>query len=215
MASINPRPVPAVCQRSGLGEFLLYLAKTMAIVLLLVLLRASMARLRIDQTLRFCWTIMTPVGDGADDREPDSARRARPLNRTNTNARGSVFMKKKRESVQRPGGLRGRRSRISLNSPPRSPCRLGARGFKKATAASSSTTPQNCINCVLCMRDCPTGAITIENKGTKEEKDMHAYLNVGRCVFCCQCVDTCPKKCLQLQQSDVMLASFSRDKPFA
>ena len=42
-------------------DFVLYLAKTFAIVLLMVLLRATMARIRIDQTLKFFWSILTPI----------------------------------------------------------------------------------------------------------------------------------------------------------
>lgn len=67
----------------------------------------------------------------------------------------------------------------------------------------------HCINCRMCMRDCPTGAITIINEGTKEDKKMKAVLNIGRCVFCCQCVDTCPKKCLSFSQ-DVDFASLNK-----
>ena len=43
-----------------------------------------------------------------------------------------------------------------------------------------------------------------------QQKDMHAYLNLGRCIFCCQCVDTCPKKSLGFS-SDVLLANFRRE----
>ena len=60
--------------------------------------------------------------------------------------------------------------------------------------------PANCINCLLCMRDCPTGALKIINKGTKENRDMKAVLNIGHCIFCCQCVDSCSKKCLTYSQ---------------
>lgn len=42
-------------------DFVLYLAKTFAIVLMMVLLRATMARIRIDQTLKFFWSILTPI----------------------------------------------------------------------------------------------------------------------------------------------------------
>jgi len=59
----------------------------------------------------------------------------------------------------------------------------------------------DCINCRLCMRDCPTGAITIINEGTKEEKKMKAVLNLGNCIFCYQCVDSCPKKCLSASKN--------------
>jgi NADH:ubiquinone oxidoreductase subunit H len=43
------------------ADFALYLLKTLALVLLLALLRASVARIRMDQTVRFNWLVMTPV----------------------------------------------------------------------------------------------------------------------------------------------------------
>ena len=46
------------------------------------------------------------------------------------------------------------------------------------------------------MRDCPTGAITITNVGTKEDKQFECYLDFGLCIFCAQCVDSCRKGCL-------------------
>ena len=42
-------------------DFVLYLGKTFIIVLMMVLLRATMARIRIDQTLKFFWSILTPI----------------------------------------------------------------------------------------------------------------------------------------------------------
>lgn len=53
-----------------------------------------------------------------------------------------------------------------------------------------------CVDCKLCMKDCPTGAIRIVNNGTKTERDMHAYLDTGLCIFCAQCVDSCSKNSL-------------------
>lgn len=70
--------------------------------------------------------------------------------------------------------------------------------------------PANCIGCNLCVRNCPTGAIKIVNEGTKEERKMRANLDVGRCIFCCQCVDTCPKKCISYSQN-IDLSSFKKD----
>lgn len=43
------------------ADFALYLIKTIVLVLLLALLRASVSRIRIDQMVRFCWGVMTPV----------------------------------------------------------------------------------------------------------------------------------------------------------
>ncbi len=67
-----------------------------------------------------------------------------------------------------------------------------------------------CINCHICMRDCPTSAITIINEGTKDDKKMRAILNVGKCIFCCQCVDSCPKSSLSCSQI-IDLASTNKD----
>jgi len=61
--------------------------------------------------------------------------------------------------------------------------------------------PENCVNCQLCVRDCPAGALKIINEGTKEERKMKAVLNTGHCIFCCQCVDSCAKKCLSFSQN--------------
>ena len=50
-----------------------------------------------------------------------------------------------------------------------------------------------CIGCSMCVRDCPTGAIVIEELGTKEFK---ATFEMDVCSFCAQCVSSCPKKSL-------------------
>jgi len=71
--------------------------------------------------------------------------------------------------------------------------------------------PAGCINCRLCMKDCPTGALTIINDGTKEDKKMRAELNVSKCIFCCQCVDSCRKNCLSFSQ-DIDLSVMDKEK---
>ena len=70
--------------------------------------------------------------------------------------------------------------------------------------------PTECIACGLCMRDCPTGALSVVNHGTREEKQMEANLNVGMCIFCGQCVDSCAKHCLSTT-SRVDLSQFTKD----
>ena len=68
--------------------------------------------------------------------------------------------------------------------------------------------PERCIGCKMCMRDCPSNAITINKIG---EKAFECEIDLGKCIYCAQCVDSCPKKALEAT-CEFELASLDRDK---
>ena len=114
------------------------------------------------------------------------------------------------KKLQLPGGLAGQALGNIFKKPRAAEYSHGGASIPKGYRGRLVYEADKCIGCSMCMRDCPTGAITIVNKGTKEAPEFHAYLNAGRCIFCCQCVDTCPKSCLSAS-NDIMLARLSRD----
>jgi formate hydrogenlyase subunit 6/NADH:ubiquinone oxidoreductase subunit I len=52
-----------------------------------------------------------------------------------------------------------------------------------------------CTGCRLCIRDCPSQAITITKVG---DKKFEASIDLGKCVYCAQCAETCPRKVIDI-----------------
>jgi formate hydrogenlyase subunit 6/NADH:ubiquinone oxidoreductase subunit I len=66
---------------------------------------------------------------------------------------------------------------------------------------------QLCIGCKMCMRDCPAGAIEINKLA---DGKFEARVDLGRCIYCGQCADSCLKKALELSR-EFELASLKRE----
>jgi formate hydrogenlyase subunit 6/NADH:ubiquinone oxidoreductase subunit I len=65
-----------------------------------------------------------------------------------------------------------------------------------------------CIGCLLCMRDCPTGAIVIRKVA---DKQFEADIDMARCIYCGQCVDSCLRHALETTE-EFELAQLKRER---
>ncbi len=98
-----------------------------------------------------------------------------------------------RELVRRPATLLYPAEKASM--PPRFRGKLAFRAEK-------------CVGCRLCMKDCPSAAITINKLG---DKLFEAIVDLDKCVFCGQCVDSCNQRALEITD-EYELASMDKAK---
>ena len=63
-----------------------------------------------------------------------------------------------------------------------------------------------CTGCGRCMLNCPSQAIKIYRLKSEREVQYRCHYDLGRCVFCVQCVRICPSGCLQADKSKILLA---------
>lgn len=71
-------------------------------------------------------------------------------------------------------------------------------------------TADTCTGCRLCVRDCPANAIDILIIDRKEKRFVMDY-QLGNCIFCGQCVESCRFDCIELSDTAWELASTNKD----
>ncbi|MBF0217763.1 MAG: 4Fe-4S binding protein [Candidatus Omnitrophica bacterium] len=73
------------------------------------------------------------------------------------------------------------------------------------------TGKHRCIACLACVRTCPNFSLAVEVK-TDENKKRYPgkfTLELGKCMFCGLCVDSCPTKALMMN-NEYELAVYTR-----
>jgi formate hydrogenlyase subunit 6/NADH:ubiquinone oxidoreductase subunit I len=63
-----------------------------------------------------------------------------------------------------------------------------------------------CDGCKLCVRDCPAKAIEVEVVDRAAKKFAYHY-RMDRCIYCAQCVTSCPEGALTMSSTLYHLAS--------
>jgi len=90
--------------------------------------------------------------------------------------------------------------------------------------ARIKSTPDLCIGCNICVRNCPANAIKIiqinpqdkpttapDGKIIPAKRKFKCEIDLSRCIYCAQCVEGCPKKALAATD-DYELAAFDKSK---
>ena len=71
--------------------------------------------------------------------------------------------------------------------------------YRGLPIVDTSKCPDGCRDCATA---CPTNAIAIDDKGFR--------LDLGRCLFCTECIEACPERAIQYSQ-DYRLATRARE----
>lgn len=72
--------------------------------------------------------------------------------------------------------------------------------------------PDKCTGCCLCVKDCPSNALSLITIDKKEKRFVLEY-HVDRCTFCAQCVQNCRFECIEMAAEAWELAATTKE-PF-
>ena len=72
--------------------------------------------------------------------------------------------------------------------------------------------PEKCAGCMLCVKDCPSGAIELITIDKVNKRFVMRY-HMDKCTYCAQCVLNCRFDCLEMSDEQWELAATSKE-PF-
>jgi len=110
--------------------------------------------------------------------------------------------------MKRPGKMMSQVLRSIFKRPATTKYPFVKSGMPEKFRGKLKFYPERCIGCKLCMKDCPSNAINIKKVG---EKQFECEIDLGKCIYCAQCVDSCMKKALESTR-EFELASLDREK---
>jgi formate hydrogenlyase subunit 6/NADH:ubiquinone oxidoreductase subunit I len=70
--------------------------------------------------------------------------------------------------------------------------------------------PTKCSGCQLCVKECPSDAITLITIDKATKRFVLEY-HVDRCTFCAQCVQNCRFDCIGMSSENWELATLSKE----
>ena len=74
------------------------------------------------------------------------------------------------------------------------------------------TGKHRCIACLSCVRICPNHSLSLESAVDEQKKRYPAKfsLELGKCMFCGLCVESCPTKALEMGK-EYEIATYTRE----